>query len=458
MVNHTSTNTYGVAKWVVSADATQGTHTTIQSAINSASSGETVFIRDGSYTENLTLVAGVDLAALSGSELDPSVVIIGNTTFSSAGRVAISNVSLRTNSANCLTVSGSAASVLNLDNCYIDALNATGISFSSSSASARLNLNYCRGQLGTSGIAIFSNSSAGQMKIQWSQFSNGGASTTANTASAGTLIKFYTQFLNPTTTSGTNSLNMGFCSMDTSANNAISLTVGGSGTNTCLKCSFQSGAASAVSIGSTLIFDDCSVNSINTNAITGAGTIMYTPVGFNNSFIINTTTQTPAFLGPDIRTQGLSFDSGTNNMRTYLEGSTYTPTLVGATTAGTTTYTTQAGFYTQIGKMIFVDATVVISNSTGTGNMQMSLPFASRNTANHNVEGQASFISMTLPTSPGGLGNPGNLPMAAQLLPNSSFVTFFGSQNNNAGQIVQMNGQPSGGSGTVKMSIAYLLA
>ena len=56
-----STNTFGVAKFVVSSDATQGTHTTIQAAINDATTGDSILVRAGSYNENLTLKAGVTL-------------------------------------------------------------------------------------------------------------------------------------------------------------------------------------------------------------------------------------------------------------------------------------------------------------------------------------------------------------------------------------------------------------
>jgi pectin methylesterase-like acyl-CoA thioesterase len=60
-----STNNYGPAKFIVSSSAANGTHTTIAAALTSASTGDTIFIRPGTYTENLTLKAGVNLTALS---------------------------------------------------------------------------------------------------------------------------------------------------------------------------------------------------------------------------------------------------------------------------------------------------------------------------------------------------------------------------------------------------------
>ena len=65
----------------------------------------------------------------------------------------------------------------------------------------------------------------------------------------------------------------------------------------------------------------------------------------------------------------------------YSEG-TWTPTMIGGSTAGTTTYVSQFGFYTRIGNMVFFDMTVAWSAATGTGEARYSLPFAAVNTAN----------------------------------------------------------------------------
>jgi len=60
----TSDNNYGTAKLIVDATAGSGNYTTIAAALAAASSGQTIFIRPGTYTENLTLVAGVNLTSL----------------------------------------------------------------------------------------------------------------------------------------------------------------------------------------------------------------------------------------------------------------------------------------------------------------------------------------------------------------------------------------------------------
>lgn len=59
---------------------------------------------------------------------------------------------------------------------------------------------------------------------------------------------------------------------------------------------------------------------------------------------------------------------------------TYTPTYLGATTPGATTYTTQDGFWWQDGPRLFFTGRLIWTAATGTGSATISLPFASRNT------------------------------------------------------------------------------
>ncbi len=69
-----------------------------------------------------------------------------------------------------------------------------------------------------------------------------------------------------------------------------------------------------------------------------------------------------------------------NKLDDYEEG-TWTPTLIGSTTAGTGTYTIREGKYVIIGKMIYVSIRLGWSAHTGAGGMRISgLP----NTANNN--------------------------------------------------------------------------
>ena len=68
-----------------------------------------------------------------------------------------------------------------------------------------------------------------------------------------------------------------------------------------------------------------------------------------------------------------------NQLDDYEEG-TFTPTLSGGATAGTTTYSIQAGYYTKIGRMVHVTCMISYTSATGTGSYNIGgLPFTSAN-------------------------------------------------------------------------------
>jgi len=296
-------NTFTTAKWIVSATASDGTHTTIGAALTSSSSGDTIFIRPGTYTENLTLVAGVNLTAFgSDSSLNATgkVIISGTCTLTTAGTVTISGIQLQTNSAALLAVTGSVASVVNLNNCYLNCTNNTGITYSSSSATSIINIYNCEGNLGTTGISYFSHSSAGTLNIYHSNLLNTGASTTANTVSAGLFGMFFTSISSPlsiSTSTTTNGINLS--QIFTTAINTTCITTSGTGSIACYNSNLASGTASCVSVGTgtTVGLSLVTITSSNTNAITGAGLLNYQGVSFaGTSFKINTTSQVGGLL------------------------------------------------------------------------------------------------------------------------------------------------------------------
>lgn len=295
-----STNNYGPAKFIVASSAANGTHTTIASALTSASSGDTIFIRPGTYTENLTLKAGVNLAAYDCDALNGNVTIVGKATFTAAGTVDISGIRLQTNSDFFLAVTGTLASIVNLKSCYLNATNNTGISFTTSSSSAEINVIDCLGDIGTTGIALFSMSSAGTLSYTHSNMTNSGLSTTASTISAGLMGGRFARFASAITSSGTGAVVFNSCILDTLAIATTALTHGGSGAGSRVGESVVlSGTASCISVGAgaTLTVINTEITSSNANVITGVGTLSYGGVTFSGpSSTINTTTRNPIAL------------------------------------------------------------------------------------------------------------------------------------------------------------------
>lgn len=273
-----------------------GDFTTISAALTAAVSGQTIFVRPGTYIENPTLKAGVDICAFVTDSDVPNVIIKGKCTFTGAGTVGLSGIELQTNSDFCLAVTGSAASVVYLNDCYINCLNNTGISFTSSSASATINITDCSGNVATTGIGVFASSSAGGIRFLSCLFFNTGNSTTANTFSAGGLNLQYTGFNNPLSVSGTAAFTFNWSTVACQAINTTAFALTSSSAGAAYSCQFVSGTATAITIGSTssLTVDFLSIGSTNTVAISGAGIIIYGTINYQSNTTNTATTQTHA--------------------------------------------------------------------------------------------------------------------------------------------------------------------
>lgn len=84
--------------------------------------------------------------------------------------------------------------------------------------------------------------------------------------------------------------------------------------------------------------------------------------------------------GIDFSATGQSSGMTSELLSDYEEG-TWTPVVVGTSTAGTATYALRDGRYTKIGNIVYFSARLAWSGHTGTGNMNISgLPYTSGNT------------------------------------------------------------------------------
>lgn len=73
----------------------------------------------------------------------------------------------------------------------------------------------------------------------------------------------------------------------------------------------------------------------------------------------------------------------------------FTPTVVGATTAGTATYTTQIGKYQRVGNLVKYSLRVVWSGHTGTGSMRIGgLPYASASGLHYAASNYQSSVAV----------------------------------------------------------------
>lgn len=107
---------------------------TVQKAIDTATSGTTIYIYLGTYTENLTFKAGVNIT----SPVKFGVYITGNHTASFTGTVVLDNIILTSSTGNTLTISGSTASNLQIIGSSIYSTNGDAINWTNTNTSSKL--------------------------------------------------------------------------------------------------------------------------------------------------------------------------------------------------------------------------------------------------------------------------------------------------------------------------------
>ena len=101
--------------------------------------------------------------------------------------------------------------------------------------------------------------------------------------------------------------------------------------------------------------------------------------------------------GKGISFSGVTPPAGmTSQLLSDYEEGTFTPVVIGSTTAGTANYGRNAGFYTKIGRAVAFSIDLDWSAGTGTGNLQFSgLPFTSKSGVNTGIPANFVIVSLT---------------------------------------------------------------
>ena len=164
------------------------------------------------------------------------------------------------------------------------------------------------------------------------------------------------------------------------------------------------GIAKALYVGTTLNVAGASTLA----AITGTfnGTVGATTPS-TGAFTTVTTTTSVAVGGSTLSGSGSgvqfpatqSASTDVNTLDDYEEG-TWTPTIIGTTTAGTATYAYQLGYYTKVGRMVQITGYVEWSagNGAGAGMRMNGLPFTANANADAPISCQPSNITASAST------------------------------------------------------------
>lgn len=246
-----------------------------------ASNPMNVYIKpkvDGSpYIEDVTLQPGVNLVGFAAIPL-----IIGKLSYSSAGLVAISNLSLETNNDFLISFTGASVSELTLDNCTLECTNHTGIQYTNSNSGSGLTIFHCSLDTTTTGIALFTSTANSGLNFYACEMPNTGNSTTPSTVSSSTIGLFQCSMNTHFSTSSTGGVSFFNCAVQADLANGIVLTTAGTGLSNIFNSHIGSGTASAVSIGAGTAVNiaNSTFNSSNANVLTGAGTLNYGNIVF----------------------------------------------------------------------------------------------------------------------------------------------------------------------------------
>tara|TARA_R110002126_G_scaffold29434_2_gene97318 strand:- start:1112 stop:1726 length:615 start_codon:yes stop_codon:yes gene_type:complete len=141
-----------------------------------------------------------------------------------------------------------------------------------------------------------------------------------------------------------------------------------------------------------------------------------------------------------------SASTDANTLDDYEEG-TFSPTVIGTSTAGTASYPTQIGAYLKIGKLVYVSTYMIWTSGTGTGSLQFgNLPFTA-------VSSPTIYQGLVMSGVTGLAGNTAGNVLYGRVNSNDNKITC---QSFGTGTTVVDTSFPYASSGTLLFSGCYI--
>ncbi len=168
--------------------------------------------------------------------------------------------------------------------------------------------------------------------------------------------------------------------------------------------------------------------------------------GSDGQVFLGATGAAPTFATLSSAAGSIAYSTGTNSLNidiaNFVQWTSWTPTLIGQSTAGTTTYTTQSGSYMRMSNMVIATFSVVITAATGTGNINIGgLPF----TFSRQTIGSCQINGFTWPTS--------NTDIVLSALGATSVLLVQGSLSAGNGGFVQIANVAGSVNGTIIVGV-----
>lgn len=284
-------------KFVVDSSATigdRGSYQTITAATAAASSGDAVFIRGGTYTEDFTPKDGVSYFGFGSG----NVTIIGKVSINQDGNYYFQDLTFETNNDYAIELTGVNHPITAFSRCNFTGSNHTILNLST--AFGGTDFENCFFDLTTTGIAHFvTNNSGPATRFGYSVLENSAGSSTANVNSGLPITFNWAACKSPLQSTINGTWNIANSILNTFATNSTALDILGTGLNGDLNfVTIASGSGVCVNIDT-----GCAIKAVNccfaTNGafmVTGGGTFSYAGItngGSNQTAAISATTNTP---------------------------------------------------------------------------------------------------------------------------------------------------------------------
>lgn len=397
----------------------RGTFSTIQAAVTAADFGQTIFIKSGVYTENVTLKAGVNLAAYGNSGFTPCVTIIGKLSHNQTGPVTISGIKLQTNGDYAISINGVAPSTtMFLIECNLVAEDFAAIEMSTVGAGSSLRIidSWCR----TNAVAtnFFVVSGVGGLTF-WNVNVLDGGATAQNTpstfSSTGQLLIKYSIIRFPITTSGTGRISATDSELNTFATNSVPLVVNAISAsalgNYVRGCILLAGNTSAMTVGagSTTNFLGCTVITTSATPFNGTGIINQSGTTYSTANAIpSTTTVTLARKAFDPGAlwgnwSGIAPAAGFvgEQISSFIRDSSAVSLTVSGTIYDVTTISITSGTWDVSGLVMFTGITTGTRQTASIGDTSVTIPnisYGNNTTAATFLDTVADDVGLAIPS------------------------------------------------------------
>ena len=273
----------------------RGTYQTITEANAAASSGDMVYIRSGTYTEDWTAKAGISY--VGDTDKNATTLLTGKVTLSETGVCFFKNLAFASNADNVILHSGANDVEGYFENCYFETDDAVAIiSSTNTNSSSVLEFKTCNFLVNNSTATYVAHSGTAELRFFYCEMRSNGTWAVNNllSSSTGGFSIFHWCYIQGSfTTSNNHEFRFHFTELNPQTNTVILThnSTAGSRDKEVYHCIMRASTttSTAISIGASATLDlvSTTIDSQNATTISGTGTLRYADLVFTNTDVID---------------------------------------------------------------------------------------------------------------------------------------------------------------------------